>query len=401
MMRLLVLLVLLTMVFGTMPASAQDDVDLAHEFYLALNRQLIEDDTLPLARNPILDQVAAAIAEEISQSGTAASSPRQLARRLEYPLWPDNSQRVMSEAYTQIGILPPAAVARVLVQPIRGNIANGGFREAGIATSSYLAAPGATLQDVYVIVLGAQPNVLPVIVGAGDDIVYDRDVELYIHNESSLDYMTNDDTIQRVKTIKVANSLEELEDASLLEWDDNHFGMLWTVTEDYGDKSIWVEFEDSKGTTVRYEAVVTLEDPAEMPTSTPNPEAEPTSLLLTYGGNALTLQLSSENRTVKLDDILFSWLNDTRTYQLSNADDLSGVKLDAFNSSNCIQISVRGQTPQSDIPGCQEIYLDDNEFTELSRVFWNPDFIEFKVYDGQDELGTCSTRELQCEIQLP
>ena len=382
------------------PVRAQNEPDDPDEFYRLLNQGLISEGQHPLARNEILDEIAQTIANEIVEDGASSTFPRELARALNYPLWPDNSQRVISTPYVRIGILSPQEVANLWDGPISANVALDGFREAGIATTSYIPVPGGNSQDVYVIVLGAQPNVLPTIINDGADIVTDQDVELYIHNEESLDYETDEDIVQRIVTVKIANSEAELADTEPLLWEEANFGVPWELTDEFGEKSVWVELEDRKGATVRYEATVEYADPETL-NSAADSSRPSTVLVMTYGGNSFTLQVQSPEASVNLQDVRFSWLNNTRTYELANAPRLAEVDLGAFAVGDCIQIILGTEAAQSGIAGCNNIFVDNTTFTELARVFWNPEFIEFKVFDGEMELGVCSTREQRCQIELP
>lgn len=399
MVRKSILITIILLLIVIIPVHAQDDVDDPDEFYVLLNQGLIAEGQHPLARNEILDEIAQTIAKEVVEDGASSSFPRELARALNYPLWPDNSQRVISTPYVRIGILSPQEVANLWDGPISANVALDGFREAGIATASYIPVPGGNTQDVYIIVLGAQPNVIPVIINDGADVVTEQDVELYIHNEESLDYETDEEVVQRIVTVKIANSEDELADAEPLLWEETNFGVPWELTDGFGEKSVWVELEDRKGATVRYEATVEYADPETLDSGDDSTEASP-ALIMTYGGNSFTLQVQSPEATVNLQDVLFSWLNDTRTYELANAESLAEVYLEAFEIGDCIQITLGTETA-SGIEGCNNIFTDPSTFTELARVFWNPEFIEFKVFDGETELGVCSTREQRCQIELP
>ncbi|MCI0711684.1 MAG: hypothetical protein L0154_16125 [Chloroflexi bacterium] len=394
---LITAILLLTVII---PVHAQDGPDDPDEFYVLLNQGLISEGQHPLARSEILNEIAQTIANEVVDNGASTSFPRELARALDYPLWPDNSQRVISTPYVRIGILSPQEVANLWDGPISANVALDGFREVGIATTSYVPVRGGNPQDVYVVVLGAQPNVIPLIINDGADVVTEQDVELYIHNEESLDYETDEDVVQRIVTVKIANSEAELADAEPLLWEDTNFGVPWELTDEFGEKSVWVELEDRKGAAVRYEATVEYADPETLDSGDDTAEVTP-ALIMTYGGNSFTLQVQSPDAAVNIQDILFSWLNDTRTYELANAGSLAEVDLEAFEVGDCIQITLGTETAQSGIAGCNNIFVDNSTFTELARVFWNPEFIEFKVFDGDTELGICSTREQRCQIELP
>ncbi len=247
---------------------AQDDeseTPTAEDVYIAVNQMLIAQEVRPLGRNELLDEIAQQIADELSETGTFITVPRVAADEVGYPRWPDNSQRVINQAINYIGLGTPEEFAAIWEEELPDILQLTYYREIGVGVSTYQAVRGGNIQNVYVLVLGAQPNVLPVIINDGSKTVYERDVELYIHNELSLAYETEPDVIQQAVTIRIANSEEELEDAPALDWQKNNFAVAWQLTEEYGPKTVWVEFEDEKGFTVRSVAEVEYADPSTAP----------------------------------------------------------------------------------------------------------------------------------------
>ena len=405
--RWLILLMMVTaLLSGTMIplANAQDtgmsEMTLADEFYVELNNGLITEGALPLGRSAELDQVAQVIADELGESGTYSSVPPVLADEFGYPRWSDNSQRVISEPYQFIGTETPFEVATFLKSSIATVIKRDFFREVGIATGEYVAVPGGTIQNVYVAVVGAQPNVLPLIIGDGASMVYTADVELYIHGETSLAYETDDETLQRILNVRFADTQSDLADADWLNFDENSYAVPWTLSGEFGAKEIWAEVQDEKGLTMHFAATVDYQDAEMAPTPTPSVADLPITLVMTYSDDTFTLQIETERDEVRLQEIYFTWLDDLRAYEIENADNLATVDLEDFAADACIQVRVRTNPTVVDVPNCSVIYLEANEFTELDQVFWNPEFGEFIVYDGPRELGTCSASDNQCEVDL-
>ncbi|MCB9436421.1 MAG: hypothetical protein H6673_05425 [Anaerolineales bacterium] len=402
-MKLRIFTLCMLFAFLISPAYAQDggtDSDLNQlddEIYLELNTALIGVGTRPLSRNETLDAIAQQIADELGATGTYTSVPRVLADELDYPRWPDNGQRVINEAINLIGTAPPPQFAAVWQDPIAEILATTFYREVGIGVAPRVAVEGGTVQNVYVVVMGAQPNTLPVIINHGEDTVYSQEVNLYIHNELSLAYETEPDIIQRAINIRIANSEAGLEDAEWISWDEANFAMPWKLEAGAGEKTVWVEFEDEKGTRVRSSSTVTLEEPAVVPTTTPIDES--VTLSLTYASDTLTLSVNTDLPTVDLSNLYFTWLDDTRVYELKNANDLFSVNLQNFDSTACIQIRLLGlpKVPNAD---CATLYLEASEFAELSQVFWSDGFGQFSVLDGLRFLGACNTTINSCEIRL-
>ncbi len=164
--------------------------------YVEVNRALIAEGLRPLGRDATLDDVAQTIADELSATGEYVSLPRILADQLGYPRWPDGGQRVISEAVNLIGIETPAEFAATWREPLTEILLNTFYREIGVGVATRIAVEGGTEQNVYVVILGAQPNVLPVIINDGAPTVYNQQIELYIQNEQSLAYETSDEIIQ-------------------------------------------------------------------------------------------------------------------------------------------------------------------------------------------------------------
>ncbi len=385
-------------------ANAQDagmsEMTLADEFYVELNNGLITEGALPLGRSAELDQTAQVIADELGEAGAYSSVPPVLADEFGYPRWPDNSQRVISEPYQFIGTETPFEVATFLKASIATVVKRDFYREVGIATAEYVAVPGGTVQDVYVVVLGAQPNVLPLVIDDGASTIYEADVELYIHGENSLAYETEADVLQRIINVRYADTEADLANAEWLPFEENSYAVPWSFSGDFGEKEVWAEVEDEKGLTMSFVATASFEDPDMAPTPTPSVADLPITLVMTYGDDTFTLQIETERDDVRLQEVYFTWLDDLRAYELENADNLGDVDLEEFAPDECIQIRVRSNPTIEDVSGCTTIYLEANEFTELDQVFWNPEFGGFIVYDGPRELGTCSADDGQCEVAL-
>jgi hypothetical protein len=370
----------------------------ADQLYLALNQALIENEELPLARNPVLDVVAQGLADELSATGSYHAPLHTAVVDLGFQRWPDNSTRI-SDVFNYIGIDSLETVARLWSPQVAGFIAQFGYREIGLASAERVAVQGGTVQNVYVAILGAQPNIIPVVINDGAPIVYTPQVQLYIHGEWSLAYETAEDVVQTVQTFRLANSEAELATAKVLSWEDNYFEYEWQLADGFGPKEIWVEVADSKGATAHFVAQVEYADPATAPTplDASSLETPPVRLVMTYGSDTFTLQVQTEASTVNLQEVYFTWLDDLRVYNLKNANALSGVNLQNFSSTDCLEIRLRGLESVS-IEGCQQVFLEANEFTELERVFWNPAFGEFRVFNGSTLPGACNTLEARCEV---
>lgn len=403
----LILIIIGAISLGVLPSeivvNAQDDSDsdVADMLTLDLNRSLINGGIRPLARNETLDMIAQTIADELGATGAYTSLPRSLADELGYPRWPDGGQRVINQAFNVITPESPEFFVDMVVGDIVDVLVSTFYREVGVGVSTRVAVEGGTEQNVYTIVMGAQPNVLPVIVNAGAPTVYVRDVDLYIHNELSLAYQTADDVIVRARELRIANSEAELDAA---EWQTFEPGSElvatpWTLTQEYGEKTVWVEFMDDTGFTIRSSTTVNYADPATAPAPTLDPNEASVELVMTYSNDTFTMRVVSERSSVDLEDVYFTWIDGLRAYALNNADALSSIDLSAVPPGTCIQIRLRGLT-EIETEGCESIVLEAEEFTEIDRVFWNPAFDGFAVFNGADVLGVCDSASIQCTVQF-
>jgi hypothetical protein len=327
--------------------------------------------------------------------------PRALADELGYARWPDGGQRVINQAFNVITPEAPQFFVDMVVGDLVGVLQSTFYREVGIGISTRVVVEGGTEQNVYTIVMGAQPNVLPIIVNAGSPTVYVRDVNLYIHNELSLAYQTDENVIVRAREIRIANSEDELDTAEWQTWDPNELTLAtpWTLTQEYGDKTIWVEFMDDTGFMLRSSTTVSYADPATAPAPEIDSGLPSVELVMTYGNDTFTMRVVTEGSNVNLEDIYFTWIDGLRAYALNSADALSEVNLAQIAAGTCIQVRLRGQE-QIDTEGCQSIILEAEEFTNVERVFWNPAFEGFAVFNGTDVLGVCDSSTIQCTVRL-
>ena len=396
------LIILFVAVMLVSPTHAQDstDEDLKSEVYVAINRSLLDAGARPLGQNDALDAVAQTIADELSVSGSYTSAPRALADENGYPRWSDGGQRVITEAINYIGVESPDFFAQLRQDDLINTLQNTFYREMGVGISTYQAVTRGTVQNVYVVVMGAQPNMLPVIINSGEETVYDRDVMLYLHNELSLAYETEPDVIQQAVSVRIANSEAELDAAEPMAIDGDEFAFPWTLTEEFGAKEVWVAFEDEKGASVVSNTTVVFADPASAPSdSVPTPTA---TLNMMYAGDTFTLSVSGNMSTVRLQEVYFQWEVDgfTRAYEIENPDDMQNVDLESFTADNCIQIRWAGVPETVNVDGCGQIFLEARRFTDLNSVFWGHAGGSFDVWDGPRLLGTCDNDAGSCSVTL-
>lgn len=391
------------------PSQAQDPSLEATEeqLYIAINQMLIDNGLRPLARNAILDSVAQTIASEVSANGEFNSLPDRLADQQGYLRWSDRTQRVAGDPYVYIGVDPLDVVVTndaFFGSRMQETVSSGNYREIGIAAGTRIAAAGGTEQSVFVVIFGAQPNTIPLIIGNGAPTVYSREVSLYVHNEFSWQRETDGDTVVRIDTVRFANSEEELDSASSYSWDDLNSGVPWQLTDGFGAKTVWVELiEEDTGIILRSSTTVEYADLATAPAGTTFPDARPVTLIMSFGGDTFTLQVQTERAQVDLSELYFLWQDDINDFGLEDSTDLSDndeLDLAEFSSSACIQIRVSSQPSPISVSNCSQIYLEASFFSEMTAVFWNPEFETFSVFHGPRELGSCDSATGRCELRV-
>ncbi len=126
--------------------------------------------------------------------------------------------------------------------------------------------------------------------------------------------------------------------------------------DDYGEKHIWVEFEDDKGFRIRSQATVAYENLDSRPAATSPPAAQPTILQMDYDTNTFTLQVDSSFSAVRLQEVYFTWEDERFAYEIELAGDLADVDLEAFDSDACLLIYFGPAPTDTTMPGCETVY---------------------------------------------
>ncbi len=153
------------------------------------------------------------------------------------------------------------------------------YREIGIAYTYN----SETQRYTYVIVVAAQPNVLPVMITTEEQpnviaqTVTSREVTLRIHNEYSHtkgDVVGDQQYIGRITKIRLANEPGEQTcpaggDESNPAWEPYRLRLDWTLSDGFGPKTVYVQLCDASGRTVTTQTVVTYANPANNPVATP------------------------------------------------------------------------------------------------------------------------------------
>ena len=169
--------------------SGQDNEYTPEDFLLALNQELRDSGYLPLSRNQALDETAQFVINQTGCVGTWAGFLPTEAYLRGYGTYSSTD----SISHTTNGDVFPMAqsitngrmvddIAADVVEAIREQIAAHGYREIGIVIQN--CPPN---QIFIFVVLGAQPDVLPIIVNNGETVIQAQGtsatVALSIHDE--------------------------------------------------------------------------------------------------------------------------------------------------------------------------------------------------------------------------
>jgi|GEM_PF-5597890 len=259
----------LTLTAGAQVDNNIDGLDpdaMAEDFVQILNEYLVENEGYPaLARNTILDDVALSIAESVGCTDAVIELNVQ-ERTLEagYAVFEgDALPRVTRNPLASIvNQSPIESVAELAVSQIYGNaIAQPGqfYREIGVGVFPCVVnegdnAIGSNQQYALFVILGSQPNVLPVVIASGNPAldVEEAPIELTIsfHEE---DTRPRPDNFGQGDTLKLDD--EPLTDETL-EQDFESF-VSWEF-ESCGTHTLYYEIADKNGNTLSGDVSIEL-----------------------------------------------------------------------------------------------------------------------------------------------
>lgn len=243
-----------------------DGEQMAAAFVAEFNRILREDLEHPaLARNPILDEIAQNIARQVGcQDGRVTFDIQEEAAERGFALYPDDNLA----RTTRIPLLPAVnqrpieEIAEAYTPAIYGsNIAQQGrfYREIGVGVDPCVARVGQTVgssqQYGIFVILGAQPNVIPVVIENGETSLPAEstplEVTLSVHEELS---RPRSDIFGATQEIRLSNEplTDEVEAIPYAPF------VAWELPE-CGENTVYYELTDEAGMTVEGETSVTVE----------------------------------------------------------------------------------------------------------------------------------------------
>lgn len=236
-------------------------------FVDGFNTFLREEANYPaLAVNPALNEVAQAIAEQIGCTSESVNLDIQdRVAALGYQVFPgdDKPRTTRLPLLPIVNLDPIAEVTDFYAADIYGtNIAQASrfYREIGVGAFPCIAnagtnAVGSNQQYALFVILGVQPNVIPVVIGNGLPTITVPDVpamvEISIHQEDS---RPRPEIFGRIDSMRLSNQAIDANTPTLL-YDSI---VEWTVT-DCGQNTIYYELTDTQGMILRGETSVNIQ----------------------------------------------------------------------------------------------------------------------------------------------
>ncbi len=369
-----VMLCLCLPVAGTPSLRAQQPTPLGPEETVivnSINRLRVEGNYVPYALNPILSEAARAHARDLAsrqpdslgniyQSYQNGEGLADWLADLGYPAYSDGYTAALIAFVTPD--VPPESVVDFWVGE-QGQEADllfsAVYREIGLAYVYHRDAG----RHYYVILFGAQPGVLPVLVAPASNpyvdvstqAVWERDVFLYLHNENS--HPNGDiDRPGLIRQFRVSEDPNFAACAADQCWEYYTNMMSWTLSPGLGLKTIYVQMRDDIGRTITTTVQVNFTDappPTETSirtaTSTNTPTAPPTpsepTLILYADATWLVLYVAAPQPISLTDLMLVTQPDDTPERRDAPAQDFDVLRLTqgTATSGSCYRYILAGQ----------------------------------------------------------
>lgn len=220
-----------------------------------INRERLARGLVPYALNAQLTAAAQAHADDLARTGNyshTGSDGSTVFERVAHTGYGAYSWgRRLGENWAWYRDAATALAMWMDSAPHRDNILHPLYREFGIGI-----APGKNGNSIFVVVFGAQPNLLPIFI---NDLATETRTRAVTLTLSSEDVMPNGDgagTIGRAVEAQISNRA----DFAGAPWQPFATRLPWTLTEGGGTKTVYVKFRDTRGrtatswTSIRYVA---------------------------------------------------------------------------------------------------------------------------------------------------
>jgi hypothetical protein len=276
MLRAISLLVSLAILLSV-PSAAQSPGPVVTWLSL-VNEVRLDEGLTPYNLSSLLSKAAQRHADDLAANGFAdpddvhlgsdGSYEHERIAEAGYAAWTRNGGPTIVDENLWAGTGGPEdAMAFFLDDPIhRANILSERYREIGIGVA--VADDG---RHFYVLNFGARPNVLPIFINDGAETTDEPEVAIHLTNENARP--SGEGTSKMGEAIEIRISEDpEFEDASWRSW--STFAS-WTLPNDVGEHTVYVQFRDAAGRTAISADTIYLGE-GTPPTPTPLAGAETT-----------------------------------------------------------------------------------------------------------------------------
>ncbi len=268
--RILLALVLF-LILLTGPVLAQDE-EATDTFYELINEARLNAELPPYGRAPELMASAQrhaddlATHQEASHIGSDDSTIEERVAEANYGAWSDGAL-VGENFWVGFGPVEDAFDWFMDDAEHRENVLSSRYREIGIG-----AATDEEGRAYYVLDFGARPNVLPIFINDGAETTESIDVAIRLSNETARPEGQGTLYIGRAIEIRINDS----QDFEGLPWQPWEELVAWTLPDEPGERSAYVQFRDGAGRTTTSFDTIYLE-PGEGTPSPPPPTETPTA----------------------------------------------------------------------------------------------------------------------------
>jgi len=283
-------LILLALLALAPPVRSQED--LAGQFYALVNGARLENGLAPYGWSTELAASAQRHADDLaahrlaSHTGSDGSTPAQRIAEAGYGAW----EEVTGENFwTGFGTVEEAFAWFMDDPPHRANILNPRYREIGVGVASDPEG-----RFYYVLDFGARPNVLPIFIDDGAATTESTEVAIRLTNEEARPQGEGTLFIGKAVEIRISDDLD-FDDQPWQPWEPL---VAWTLPDQPGEHTVYVQFRDGAGrTTVSSDSILLVpgagtptpipptptptplpptDTPTPLPTDTPTPTPPPT-----------------------------------------------------------------------------------------------------------------------------
>lgn len=243
--------------------------DATAEMLFRLNRERIVRGLTPYALSPQLTLAAQAHANDLAKSGklrtpaeghigTDGSNVFDRVARTSYGAY--SWGRRLGENWAHYRDVTTTFTEWMESQPHRANILHTLYREVGIGI-----APSSLGGNIYIVVFGAQPNVLPVFINDTATETGSMDVTLTLNDELVQPNGDGASNIGHPVEVQISNS----SDFANAKWQPHVSKLAWTLTPGAGTKTVYVKYRDAKGrTAIAYDSITLIQPNTPAPTVT-------------------------------------------------------------------------------------------------------------------------------------